>query len=258
MQKLLTKPLLPQNRVTTAVVSSEYKEITTSLKYNYGINIIPSRKNISLESSISEHPDCDIVQLDNKTVFVNIDSYDYFVNYFTNIAGEFLQNFKVIASEKAVVSPYPSDIRLNIKVFGDKIICNSANLDSKIKYFASKNNIRIVHTNQGYSACSIIKINDNALITDDESICYAAQSNGMDCLKISKGSVKLNGHNYGFIGGTCGMIDKNVLAFTGSLRKHSDYKSIVKFLDKHNIKFIELSDNALIDIGGIIPIFEEV
>ena len=52
------------------------------------------------------------------------------------------------------------------------------------------------------------------------------------------------------------MIDNNLIVFTGNLETHTDCDKIISFLNKHNVKYIELSDGPLVDIGGIIPLFE--
>ncbi len=252
---LLKTPLLPQNKVALVAISYEYPEIIANLKHNFNIEAIEISKNLDLEPAISSHADCVIIQLDYKTLLIDKSTYPLFVNNLTNRG---IDKSNLILSDKPIFSPYPNDIKLNIKVIGDRFICNTNYVDQNVKRYAQKNNITLIHSNQGYSACSAIVLNTNALITDDESIYSVAQSYGIDCLKISKGSVKLNGHEYGFIGGTCGMIDKNLLAFTGKLSSHSDFNLIVNFLNKHNVNYVELSDNPLIDIGGIIPILENI
>ena len=103
-----------------------------------------------------------------------------------------------------------------------------------------------------------VLLNNNALITDDESIYCSAQKNAIDSILINKSSVKLKGRDYGFIGGTCGMIGKNLLAFTGNLDTHIDAELIKSFLKKHSVDYIELNDGPLIDIGGIIPFSEYI
>ncbi len=258
MKKLLNTPLLPQNKVKVAVVSCVEHEIISSLRENFSIDVIPAPENELLEPSISTHADCALVQLNKNTVLVNKDCYKHFVNYFTNSAGEFSKELKVIASAKQIKSPYPSDIPLNVKLIGDKLICNTRYIDPSVEDFAHRSSIKLIHTNQGYAACSCITLNEHALITDDKSVYDATVFNGIDTLLISKGSVKLKGHNYGFIGGTCGMIDKNVLAFTGKLSAHTDADAIVSFLNKYGVSYVELTQNPLLDIGGIIPLFEEI
>ena len=94
-------------------------------------------------------------------------------------------------------------------------------------------------------------VSDNAVITDDPSIYSACVSNGIDCIEVSKGSVKLKGQDYGFIGGCCGKTDDTVL-FTGALNSHNDSERIKGFLRKYNAEYIELTEDVLTDIGGMI------
>ena len=93
--------------------------------------------------------------------------------------------------------------------------------------FAENEGLNVINVNQGYSGCSVCVINDSAIITDDESIFTAAQNFLNDVLLIQKGSIRLNGYNYGFIGGCCGKISKNKLStqdfrqeFTGGVCVH--------------------------------------
>ena len=72
-------------------------------------------------------------------------------------------------------------------------------------------------------------------------------------LKISKGSVYLPGFDYGFIGGASGKIADDEIIFNGDISKHPDYKNIMSFLCKHNVKAVSFKDK-LEDIGSIIPI----
>lgn len=254
MKKLLSTPLLPNNKVKTVFVSAEYPDIIKSLTEKFNLDVVEVEPNNELEPSISSHADCLFLQLDKNTVIVEENNYNKIVNFFTSKGGDLPINLNI--EKEQVKSPYPDDVKLNCKVIDNRIICNKSYISSHIKDYACKNGIELIHTNQGYAACSVIVLNDNALITDDESIYQSSKTNGIDCILISKGSVKLKGHNYGFIGGTCGMLDKNLLAFTGKLKSHSDAELIISFLNKHRIKYIELTDEPLVDIGGIIPLIE--
>lgn len=253
MLKLLNKPCLPENKVAVSVVSSEQPEIIRRLHDDFMIESIIIDQNKSLSDDISSHPDCVFLQLDTETVFSDINKSGCIVNFLTN--KEYVE-FNTILSSGPVCSPYPGDIRLNVRVIGNNIICNSKYIDINLKNYAEKSGFRIIHCNQGYAACSSIVLNDNALITDDPTIHSSAQLNGIDSVIIRKGSVKLKCREYGFIGGTCGMIDKNILAFTGCLDSHIDSALIKSFLNKHSISYVELTDGPLVDIGGIIPLFE--
>ena len=90
----------------------------------------------------------------------------------------------------------------------------------------------------------------------DEGISRAALSLGLDVLKITPGYIELPGYEYGFIGGCCGKISKNELAFTGKLDGHPDREKILAFLAEKRISPVFLTDGPLFDAGGIIPLCE--
>ena len=110
---------------------------------------------------------------------------------------------------------------------------------------------------QGYSKCSVCICGYNTIITDDKSIYNAVSSyDNINSLLIEKGSVSINKYDYGFIGGCCGLIDKNLLLFNGDLSLHSDFNKIKNFLYDNDIKYIDIKRKPLTDIGSIIPIME--
>ena len=78
----------------------------------------------------------------------------------------------------------------------------------------------------------------------------------MDALLINEHGILLDGYDYGFIGGCCGLIDKDVLAFTGALDSLRCAPQIRAFLEKHHVKPVELTRNQMVDIGGILPLKE--
>ena len=96
----------------------------------------------------------------------------------------------------------------------------------------------------------------NAAITADEGIYKKLINNGIDTLKIQSGSIQLDTMSYGFIGGCCGLIGKNLLAVNGNLNLHPQSREIINFCEKHNVNIVELSKNNLYDIGSIIAIYD--
>lgn len=256
MLRLLSKPLLPESKIKTVFMSGKNNEFISVLSEDYDIDVIKAGENKNLDKQISDHADCNLVQIENTFFISDLNYKNKIVNYLTSKSVNTLNNINIDLISDVVKSPYPDDVKLNVKTIGNSIICNSDYISTDIKRFITDKQISIIHANQGYSACSSIVLNNNALITDDESIYRSSIRYGIDTLLISKGSVKLNGYDYGFIGGTCGMIDKNLLAFTGNLSMHTDYVNIIAFFNKYNIDYVELRKGPLIDIGGIIPLFE--
>lgn len=250
MNKLIICSEFPTRKVKSVIISGKYQNITSALK-SLKINPVIVKPNYSLSGSLSQHPDCLIFVLSDELIITDINNFDNIVNLLTT--------YKINCNVRIerISSPYPEDVRLNCRVIGKKILCNKKYVSSIILEYAQKENIRIIDTNQGYSACSTIRVGTNALITDDISVYKTCVNNNIDVLLIKKGSIKLDGYDYGFIGGTCGYIAKDLIAFTGKLSSHSDGNKIVNFLYKYGIHYIELcNDGPLIDVGGIIPLIE--
>ena len=114
---------------------------------------------------------------------------------------------------------------------------------------------RIINVNQGYTKCSVCAVSDKAFITDDKSIYQALKSADYDVLEVEKGSVALDGYDYGFIGGACTMIDDGTVAFFGDIKTHPNFRKIERFCIIHNVKIINLAENKpLTDVGGAVKI----
>ena len=132
------------------------------------------------------------------------------------------------------------------------MICNTKTVFKQIL----STDKEIIDTNQGYTKCSIAVVSDNAIITDDVDI-YKKCKKKIDVCFVEKNSVRLNGYNYGFIGGCCGKISKDKLAFFGDVNYHKNSKEIKEFCYKYDVECISLSNLPLYDYGSLIPIIEE-
>jgi hypothetical protein len=166
-------------------------------------------------------------------------------------------NFKTILCQSQLTPKYPNDIALNAARILNYCLCNEKFIDSAIIEYLRIHKIQIVPIKQGYAKCSIAIVDEKSIITADEGITNAANKLGLDVLKIREGYINLHGYNFGFIGGCCGKLGKDTLAFCGKINKHPDFKEIRNFCDVRGIKIIELTSQPLTDIGGIIPLIEE-
>ncbi len=201
-----------------------------------------------LPKPINSHADLQILHLGNNNIFSQNEHL---------FLGEFEAKFKNRLINEPIGNQYPHDVRLNCAIVGNKIICNKHTIAHEILEFAETNDLTIIDVKQGYSRCSICIVNENAILTDDESIFRAAGKFFNDAQFISKGSISLKGYNYGFIGGCCGKIDKDKIAFNGAIESHKDYKKILDFLNRNAVECVELHNDKLYDIGGILPLCEE-
>ena len=250
MIKPLATPNIPQGKVKTVAVGSDDLRLLKALDY-YGISVIKTIESPNLDKRVSCHTDMLLLNIADNLLFIDETQNNNIVNFLTI-------GYSVKKIKTRVKSPYPKDSSLNSLVLGDKFIyCPTAVCDEALNC-AYEYGYKLISVKQGYVKCSVCPLSLNAAITDDESIYKALTNNGIDCLYISKGSVKLNGFDYGFIGGCTGLIDKDKLLFNGDISMHSDYIKIEHFLNEHSITPITIKGRALADIGSIIPLCEEI
>ncbi len=245
--RFIEKPNLPQSRVVTVAISGSAKKAIIKLN-SMGIQTIKLTDNSLLPLPVNSHADLQVLHLYKNHLFSQNEHL---------FSGELNESFSNITIRQKAGNKYPEDVRLNCAIIGNKIICNKDTIAPEVIEFAEQNQYIIINVNQGYTKCSICVVDENSIITDDKSIFTAAGNFFNDSLFIEKGSIGLNGYNYGFIGGCCGKIDKNKIAFNGAIESHDDYKKILDFLNSHSVECVELHNDRLYDIGGILPLTEE-
>jgi len=234
---------LPKRKVLVALISSGVENIRAGL-FDLGITAIEVKPSSKLQKPVSAHADMLMHHIGGKKIFLAKEQ-DYLYNELKKIG--FLPEY----IEEDLDENYPFDIALNALRIGDKLFCKAGYTAKGIK-----ENIKVIDISQGYAKCSTCIISEKAIITADLNIANAARQNGIDVLVISSGGIKLSGYDYGFIGGCCGLIDKNTLLFTGDISRLADYQNIVTFTQKHQV-IMKCLQGELVDIGGIIPLVEE-
>lgn len=242
----IKNPNLPEKKVNLVAISSQAEESIKRLE-ELGIESLKIYPDFSLPTPVNSHADIQILHMGNNVIFCQ--------NEHLSI-GESGKNFSYHIIKEIPGNQYPDDVRLNCAIIGNKIICNEKTVSKDVLDFAYINDYIIINTNQGYSRCSVCILNENAIITDDKTIYRAAGKFLNDAELISKDSIVLKGYNYGFIGGCCGKIDKNLIAVNGKLESHKDYNKIIDIMQRNKIEAVELCNSRLTDIGGILPLSE--
>ncbi len=245
-ERFLEIPNLPEYKVTT--VYTDVDDIALKKAFDdLSIKVIAINKNPFLDAPVNRHADI-LMNYVGKSIFLSDKHQIEFCNFIEDNNGKsvIIDNIK---------SPYPNDCLLNFADIGDYIICNKSILTKEIIEFLPDKTI--IDVKQGYSKCSVCICKHNTIITDDISVYNATlQYGNINSLLVEKGSVHINKYDYGFIGGCCGLIDKNTLLFNGDLSLHSDFDKIKKFLYDNNVNYIDIKGKNLTDIGSIIPIME--
>lgn len=241
-------PNLPAGEVATVAISADASQAIKKLN-SLGIETIKIYKNPLLPAPVASHTDLQILHLEKNRFLASTEHL---------FLGELQQKANITKIRAQLGNKYPNDVLLNCKIVGNNIILNKRTVSQEVLDFANERALNVIDVKQGYAGCSVCVINESAIITDDESIFAATQNFLNDVLLIQKGSILLKGYNYGFIGGCCGKISSTKLAVNGRIESHSDYKRIMDFTNKHNIEIVELTDEPITDIGGIIPITEKL
>ena len=245
-ERFLKNSNLPENKVTT--VYADIDDIALKNVFNnLSIKVVNVNENSFLDAPVSRHADI-LINYIGKSTFLSDKHQIELCKFIEDNNGKsvIIENIK---------SPYPNDCLLNFADIGDYIICNKSILTDEIIDLLPQKTI--IDVKQGYSKCSVCICKRNTIITDDISVYNAILPyDNINSLLIEKGSVHINKYDYGFIGGCCGLIDKNLLLFNGDLSLHSDFDKIKNFLYDNDINYIDIKGRPLTDIGSIIPIME--
>ncbi len=244
----LHSPNLPVSRVTAVAIGKRNKPYIAALKH-FGIDCITLSACETLSAPVQDHADMLLFHLGGNRLLL----HSLGVREATELAGV---GFKIATISTPLGATYPFDCALNALRIGNRLVCGKQTAP-EITQYCNANRIQVLRCAQGYARCSVCVVNENAIITADPSIASVCAKQGMDVLKISPGHISLDGYPYGFIGGCCGLIDHNTLAFTGALEKHPNGQLIADFLAKHHVKHISLTEGVLTDIGGFIPLLCE-
>lgn len=249
MDRLLSNPNLPDGRVTLAIVSPQYGEITSKIN-KLGIRTMSVGENGSVAKPLRFHSDmlCHhtgggkiLLSKEQKELFEALKKY----------------NFEPCFISEELCEKYPFDIRLNCLRIGSLLFANINFMSEKIRSFCQENSIELVAVKQGYARCSAAIVNERAVITQDRGMARAFYQKGVDVLLIDGSDITLDGYESGFIGGACSLIDKNTLLFFGDISRLRDYKSISEFLKKHKCEGVCLDNIPPTDIGGMIPLLQK-
>lgn len=245
--RYIEKPNLPQGRVKTIICGTADESILEFFNKN-NISVIDVESNSKIDSAVSSHADMAAFHLGKNIVITDKNQH--------NLQKKLLSlGFEVCSTQKEIAGKYPSDVALNFAVIDKNIIGNFKHADENLLSMIS--DMKKINVNQGYCKCSVLVVDENSVITDDESIYRKMLENGIEALFISKGDISLSGHEYGFIGGASGKISEDTVAFFGDIRTHRDFERIVSFIESCGCKYVCTDSKKLRDIGGFVSIIEE-
>ena len=204
-----------------------------------------------LSDAVASHPDMLIHRIGND--YISYADYCEEASYvFTDLslllAGT---GVRLTFTSDEVKKEYPRDVGLNALRINNKLFCHVKSASRTLLEKAKEHKLEIVDTKQGYPACTVLKLSDNAAITSDNGMARLLTEHGIRVTKITEGNISLPPHKYGFIGGA-GAAHEDKLYFFGNPNLHPDAKCIIDAAENEGLKVVALSDSPLVDLGGII------
>lgn len=193
--------------------------------------------------SISTHPDIFFCQYEpDKLVFAPDTKSEY-------IAALHKAGIKMTKGRQHLGKDHPDTIQYNACALRNTLIHNLKYTDNRIlDLFEGKTKINV---KQGYTRCNLLALDENSFITSDDGIRNELLKHGSDVLFIDPHQVRLEGHDYGFFPGCCG-VWRNRLVVCGSTDRLKEKKELDEFLDRHGFELNELYKGELTDLGSIL------
>lgn len=245
----MNNPFIPKGIGNLIIIDGRVsKEILDNIK-KLDLNIITTIKCKEVPEPISYHPDIVMHPINKNTLVIAPNVFDY---YDEKLEG---MGIKTIRGQTILGKNYSDHVAYNVGRVGNYAIHNLKHTDDVLKYFLKKENIEMIHVNQGYTKCSMMIVDTNAIITADYPIYKKLKGLDVDIMLINRGHIGLEGYPYGFIGGASGNLSKQDIILSGSLDGHPDKDRIFKFLKKYKKRIIYLSHKKIIDIGTIISLY---
>ena len=217
---------------------------------------LPPHKPIPLEpspdvyESISAHPDIFFFLLNDKTLI-----------HSPSVSNETLEKIRpsglrLIPAAKSPSMFYPHTSMLSAVRVGKRVIHNARFTDTSIVDNLEDAGSTLCHVNQGYTRCSIVPAGSSSFITSDDGIYDQASKAGFDILRIVPGNILLPKEEYGFIGGTAGVLPDGGVVFLGDIEAHPDGSKIAEFLNRNKTAYISLKGLPLFEAGSLLFIRE--
>ncbi len=208
-------------------------------------NVYKSAVINAVDGSVASHPDLQIHFLTQTMAVCGRTVFDYYKKLLPH-------NIELYAGKADIGDTYPQICAYNIARVGEFVICNLKYAEKSIIDFYERQGKKIINVKQGYTKCNICPVSDNTFITEDMGIHNAVQNiYGLESVLLPAGSVRLNGFDYGFIGGATGFAENKVI-FCGSLSDSPHREEILSAINKCEVEYFELSDDSLYDYGSII------
>lgn len=233
-----------KNFSESVIVSPDIYPCSAENLKSMGIEVLFSCENKNVSQYLRYHADMQIASISHDTFVAAPECFDYYEELLKN------KNVNVLKGNTYLSCNYPADIAYNIIVTENCAIHNFKYTDSVLK--SHLNTKKLINVSQGYTACTLRVISENAFITSDRGLYKILKQNKSDVLLINDDSILLPGFDHGFFGGSSVMLSADLLAVNGRVEEHPDYDNIKAFCLNYGVELLSLSNSPVMDIGSFI------
>lgn len=155
-----------------------------------------------------------------------------------------------VFGKNPVIPQHPEIARYNAVVTNKVTICNPKTVDPKILETSLEN--LVIDVKQSYNRCSTVTLSDDFFLTSDSKTHLQLIHKGFESILINPKTIKIEGYSHGLFGGCAGVCKtSNTLYVMGSLNSLSNSEEIKTLVAKSNLSLCELSNENLLDVGGL-------
>ena len=234
---------------TLAIVDERISKKCETELIKRGFTVIKTPASRSLSDAVCAHPD--MLMLVHKNNIITSANYCDEAPYVFSDIRELSPHASITFTDDEFSKEYPRDAIFNTLIIGDKMFAKTDTVSPSVLQYAKNHNIKIVKVRQGYPACTVLPISDNAAITADAGMAKALCKENIAVTLIEDGDISLFPHEYGFIGGAAGVF-RDTVYFLGDIRRHRSKEKILEAIEKTGKVAVSLSDEPLADLGRII------
>lgn len=213
-----------------------------------GFNLIKMKAARELNDAVKSHPDI-LMFVHENNIITSAEYCESFPYIFSDIR-DALDSSSFTFTSDVFEAQYPGDALFNALVIQNKIFMKTDSISDAVKAYADERGLKTVKVKQGYPACTVLAFGASA-ITSDNGMATVMRKEGIKVTVIDNGDISLPPHEYGFIGGACGVYGKEVF-FLGDYKTHRNAELIESAILAEGFTPVSLSDEGLFDLGRII------
>ena len=244
------------------IVDEKIRGVEEDFLKSLGHKIIKLNRNVNVYDQISSHPDIHMCKIGNILV-IEPTIYDKYIDFFTKHKES---NINLVKGSRILSKEYPNDISYNLFVSEKQKVAihNFKHTDEEVINILKTQKYNCINVKQGYTNCSIAKVDDTSYITSDSGIyeiLKKEKSISLIYIPSEKIDIKLiNGDNKfskmnGFIGGASAILNNTYILFGDIEYINKEYRKIfVKYILDRGLKFKYFKGLEILDLGGIVVI----